>query len=137
MRKHFKLTAKDLDNLFSGKVSYLVTHYDKIGYGWKPKWWEVIWWRITRPHCTNGFGYFQYFQYYAILTTMGGLGFHTWTEEDTQKFIKEKNLQDGDIVGISSIGPNDRSKDSYRCYSWSKCIVIGTSWKPVAKHLGA
>lgn len=136
MRKDFNLTEQDYDDLFDGKVRYLVLHHDKIGYGLRPKWWEVIWWRITRPHCKSKFKYQRQFQYYYVITTLGDDNHQAWSDEDTKNFIKEKGLQNGDQVTLWTVYRSGDSK-----WPWSasgfEYVVLDNDWKLVGQWMGA
>ena len=86
MKKIYNITQNDYENLWSGKVKYLILRKEDFTYG-SPK---------------------RKFKYYSI--AINSYAWHTnidtWnSKEDIPNFIKEKELEVGDVLRIFAAWP--------------------------------
>lgn len=66
MRYNRHLSHNDYENLFSGKVKYLINNHTKLGYGPKMPWYRVVYYKLLNylrlSHCIANVKYQYYFQ---------------------------------------------------------------------------
>lgn len=138
MRISYNLTQKDYNDLWEGKVKYLIQYYEKISYGTPgisstaPRWKKLLW-RYFKNICLfkHFFHYLNNFQYYYILVKVGeGM---TWNlQEDLKVFIQEKGLNPGDVVWIGGIVPLLNGK-SFSYWGGSKWVVLIDGFAKIGK----
>ncbi len=136
MNKYYKVIQQDYEDLWCGKVKYLIHCYQKRGYGIKYKLWEVIYYRLRSRYAINKWEYPHVFQYYEISVNGNWRGdAPLWSKEDMRAFIKEKKLRSGDQLFIYYSKPRSmecRQPDaSGSCY-----VIIKDRWEELWKFMG-
>ena len=138
MRKCYNLTQKDYNDLWEGKVKYLVHYYEKTSYGppgisSNASWWKKLLWKYFKNICLFRpfFNYLNNLQYYYIVVKVGeGM---TWDlKKDLKIFIQEKELNPGDVIWIGGIVPL-RDGKSYSYWGGSKYVVLIDDFAKIGK----
>lgn len=139
MEIKYKITNEDYQKLWKGEVKYIVRFYQKVEYGSRLGWIDYI--KLKLRYLMGSYGHvsrrrLHSFQYYYI--NVYGPDYPDklyWKKEDMDEFVKEKNLNIGDILFISVIHPYDTG--GYWCACSTEFILLDDGWKKIRSLKGA
>lgn len=126
-------TEKNYQDLFSGKIKYLVTSHTQVGRGHKPFWIKVFFWNLFHKDKLS-YGYPCKSHIYHISTALKDRVIFDWGDNDTKTFIETHNLHDGDKLNVYFMVPRDNG--TYWCAGGREYTITENGWRLTDKIRG-
>jgi hypothetical protein len=127
-----EITDKFYTDLFSGKVKYYITSFERIGYGVRRSWWKVFLWNLIHRHNKHTYGYPHHYNDYQVITAVVGKGVGIclrWDKCDMEGFEKSVSLQCDDRVTVYFLAPNRNG--GHWCAGGYTYLITENGWEKI------